>query len=279
MNDLLVRIKFQLPSLPRAEKIVAEELMENPEAIIDMTLAEMARETGSSEASIIRFCRRMGFNGYTELKRAFIKVVGEGEEVQSEEIRDQDDMRTILKKVFQSNIQTLNDTLTLATDNYDMALKALLGARSIHFFGTGDAFSVCQLAFMKFNRLGIAGSAHSDVMLQLIAAATIKPGDVAFAVSYEGRSRNIVNAMKIAKEMGAVTICITKMNKSPILKYTDVNLFTSISDLTVGRDKVTRRVSDQAILDALYLGYITKCGQNMSKYLKKVQDAIDCNKI
>ena len=78
MNDLLVRIKFQLPSLPRAEKIVAEELLENPEAIIDMTLAGMARETGSSEASIIRFCRRMGFNGYTELKHAFMKAVGEG---------------------------------------------------------------------------------------------------------------------------------------------------------------------------------------------------------
>ena len=50
-------------------------------------------------------------------------------------------------------------------------------------------------------------------------------------------------------------------------------------DLTIGRDKVTRRVSDQAILDALYLGYITKCGQNTSKYLKKVQNAIDCNKM
>ena len=140
MNDLLVRIKFQLPSLPRAEKIVAEELLENPEAIIDMTLAGMARETGSSEASIIRFCRRMGFNGYTELKHAFMKAVGEGGEVQSEKIENQDDMRTILKKVFQSNIQTLNDTLSLATDNYDKALDALLkesrfifSERAMHF--------------------------------------------------------------------------------------------------------------------------------------------------
>lgn len=83
-----------------------------------------------------------------------MKAVGEGGEVQSEKIENQDDMRTILKKVFQSNIQTLNDTLSLATDNYDKALDALLKAKSIHFFGTGDAFSVCQLAFMKFNRLG-----------------------------------------------------------------------------------------------------------------------------
>lgn len=208
-----------------------------------------------------------------------MKAVGEGGEVQSEKIENQDDMRTILKKVFQSNIQTLNDTLSLATDNYDKALDALLKAKSIHFSERAMHFLYASWLSMKFNRLGVSGSAHSDVMLQLIAAANMKQGDVAFAVSYEGRSRNIVDAMRIAKEMGAVTICITKMNKSPMLKYTDINLFTSISDLTIGRDKVTRRVSDQAILDALYLGYITKCGQNTSKYLKKVQNAIDCNKM
>jgi len=69
------------------------------------------------------------------------------------------------------------------------------------------------------------------------------------------------------------------MNKSPLLRYTDIPLFISISDLTVGRDKVTRRVADQFILDVLYLGYITKKKQDFSKRLKRTQGAIDCNKI
>ena len=66
------------------------------------------------------------------------------------------------------------------------------------------------------------------------------------------------------------------MNKSPLLRYTDIPLFISISDLTVGRDKVTRRVADQFILDVLYLGYITKKKQDFSKRLKRTQGAIDC---
>ena len=61
MNDLFVRIRFLLPSLPRAEKAIASALLENPEAITHLTLAEIARESGSSEASIIRFCKRMGW--------------------------------------------------------------------------------------------------------------------------------------------------------------------------------------------------------------------------
>lgn len=279
MNDLLVRIRFLLPSLPRAEKTIAQALLENPEAITHLTLANIARESGSSEASIIRFCKRMGYDGYTAMKQAFVIAIAEGTEIQEEGIDASDDMSVILKKVFQSNIQTLNDTLVLANEGYNDALNALINAKSIHFFGVGDAYAVCQLAFMKFSRLGIPCTAHSDVMLQNITAGNLKTGDVAIAISYEGRSKNIVQAMRIAKMSGATTISITKMNKSPLLKYTDISLFIAISDLTIGRDKVTRRVADQFILDVLYLGYITKVGKDYTKHLRKIQEAIDCNKI
>lgn len=279
MHELLVRIRFLLPSLPRAEKAFAQALMENPEAITLLTLAQIARESGSSEASIIRFCKRMGYDGYTSLKNAFLSAIAEGTEIQSEGIDASDDMKTILKKVFQSNVQTLSDTMVLADEEYDNALEAMINAKSIHFFGAGDAHAVCQLTYMKFSRLGIPGSAHGDIMLQLVAAGNLTPNDVAIAISYEGRSRNVVQAIKIAKQVGATTICITKMNKSPLLKYTDIRLFTAVNDLTVGRDKATRRVGDQFILDALYLGYITKTSVNHNNQLKRMQSAIDCNKI
>ena len=279
MNELLVKIRFLIPSLPRAEKAFAQALLENPEAITQLTLAAIAAESGSSEASIIRFCKRMGYHGYSGLKEAFTAAIAEGEEIHEEGIEETDGIEVILKKVFQSNVQTLQNTMVLANDGYQAALDAIISAKSIHFFGVGDAFAACQLAFMKFCRLGIPCSAYSDVMLQYITADNLRPGDVALAISYEGRSRNVVQAMKIAKLRGATTISITKMNKSPLLKYTDISLFTSVSDLTVGRDKVTRRVADQFILDVLYLGYITKTKRDYSKRLKRTQTAIDCNKL
>ena len=278
MNDIFVRIRFLLPSLPRAEKIIAEALLENPEAITHMTLAEISRESGCSEASIIRFCKRMDFSGYSALKEAFLHCIAANVQSEEEGISDSDDMQEILQKVYHSNVQTLHDTLVLADNSYERALKALIKAESIHFFGVGDAFAICQLAFMKFSRLGVRCSAHSDVMLQLTSAGNLTSKDVALAISYEGRSKNIVESMRIAKQMGATTISITKMSKSPLQKFTDINLFIAVSDLTVGRDKVTRRVADQFILDALYLGYITRLNTNFAKKLKAIQNAIDRNK-
>lgn len=279
MNELLVKIRFLIPSLPRAEKAFAQALLENPDAITHLTLAEIAAESGSSEASVIRFCKRLNFHGYTDLKEAFKVAIAKGVEVHEEGIEESDEIDVILKKVFQSNVQTLQNTMVLANEGYKDALNAIINAKAIHFFGVGDAYAACQFAFMKFCRLGIPCSAHSDVMLQYVAADNMGPGDVALAVSYEGRSRNVVQSMQIAKRRGATTISITKMNKSPLLRYTDIPLYISVSDLTIGRDKATRRVADQFILDVLYLGYITKTKKDYAKRLKRTQETIDCNKI
>ena len=175
MNEIMVRIRFQLPSLPRAEKVVAEALLENPEAIANFTLSGLAHETGSSDASIVRFCKRMGYSGYTEFKQAFLSAANEESSERPEKIEAQDDMVTILKKVFHSNMQTLTDTLSLVTPNYEKALNAMANAKSIHFFGVGDAYAVCQLTDTKISRMGINCSAYSDVMMQLMTAANLKP--------------------------------------------------------------------------------------------------------
>lgn len=281
MNEILVKIRFLLPSLPRAEKAIAEALVEHPEAVTYMTLAEIAKESGSSEASVIRFCKRMGYSGYTAIQKDLSRALSEENALQTEDLQvsDNDSMMEIIKKVYRSNVQTLSDTMALVGESCNEALEALLKAKSIHFFGAGDAHAVCRLAYMKFKRLGIPCSSEGDIMLQMITASNMSKGDVAIAISYDGRSKNVVEALRIAKQMGATTISITKKTHTPLLRYTDIKLFIAVNDLSVDREKVTRRVADQFIMDALYMGYVMHSGRNYKEQLKKTQIAIDGNKI
>lgn len=279
MNELLLKIQLMLSSLPKSEKIIAEALLENPEAIEYMTLAQLSRESGASEAAIVRFSRHIGFDGYTSMKQGFICSREAAVANPESSIEQHDSMHTIMKKIYKNNVMALSETLSLVGDEYELAVEALLQAKSIHFFGTGDANAVARLAYMKFKRLGIICSCEEDPMLQMVTASTMTKEDVAIAISYEGRSQNIVAALKTAKQMGATTISITKMKKSPLMQYTDIMLRIAIHDLTVGRDKVTRRVSDQFILDALYLGYVNRSDKNPKDMLLRTQIAIDGNKI
>ena len=274
MNELLIKIQLLLSSLPKSEKIIAEALLENPEAIEYMTLAQLSRESGASEAAIVRFSHHLGFDGYTDMKQGFIQSRKNAAPLREQDITQHETMRTIMEKICKNNILTLSETLSLAGEEYDQAVDALISAKAIHFFGTGDAYAVARLAYMKFKRLGVICSCDEDVMLQMITASNMSSQDVAIAVSYEGRSQNIVRAFKIAKQMGATTISITKMKKSP-----DITLQIAIHDLTIGRDKVTRRVSDQFILDALYLGYTNRAQCNLKDQMLRTQIAIDGNKL
>ena len=278
MHELLEKITRISPSLPRAEKIIADALLENPEAIERMTLAQISRESGTSEASIIRFCRRLGYGGYTSLKEDFI-FMNHREPSSLVNIGAHDDMSAILNKLYKNNLEVLSETLAITENQYEKVLAVLLKAKSLHFFAVGDAYTAAKLSYIKFKRIGVVCSAEEDIMLQMITASNLTRNDVAIAVSYEGRSKNVVEAMKIAKQRGATTISITRRDKSPLLEYTDIRLLVSAKDLTVGRDKITRRISDQFILEALYLGYESRIGRNYKEQIKYTQRAIDCNKI
>ena len=102
---------------------------------------------------------------------------------------------------------------------------------------------------------------------------------MAIAISYEGKSRTVINAMRIAKERGATIICITKMSKSLLLKLSDINLFIATSDVTVGRDIVARRVAEQMIIDTLYLSVLVRTDKNYTKHLNSTSKFLELNKI
>ena len=280
MNELMVKLRFLIPTLQRAEKAVAQALLEKPELICLMTLAELARETDSSDASIIRFCRKMGYSGFSEMKQAFANALNDSSIMTVEEIHKEDSVLDNLQKVYKSNMQTLTDTILLADkEAYEEAVQVLLKAKSIHFFGAGDSAAVCQLFYFKFGRLGIPGSAQQDPVMQLMEASNLGPGDVAVIISYEGKSRTVLNAAKVADERGATIICITKMSKSPLLRLSDISLFIATSDVTVGRDIVARRVAEQMVIDALYLSVLVRSDNGYEKRLNSASKSFELNKI
>ncbi|MBA2132159.1 MurR/RpiR family transcriptional regulator [Capillibacterium thermochitinicola] len=279
-HGTFVKTRFLLPSLTKAEKKVAVFLLEKPDLVLGLTLAEFAEAAGSSQASVLRFCQKLGLEGFSELKLHLTKELSVKQpDVTSQEVSLDDSFAEIMEKVFLINIQTLQDTLALNAQNCEEALNALLTASRVIFFGMGDAIIPCYFADIKFKRLGINSQVHSDPDLQLTMASLLEPGDVAFAVSHSGRSRTIVEAMRLAKERKATTISITKYEKSPLTKVSDITIFTATVDTTLGKEIIARRVAEQAILESLYLGLLAKKRQQYEKNLKITTEVIKFNKL
>ena len=283
INKIVPVTRFLLPTLSSSEKKAAEFLLADPQMITKITLIDFAQQSGSSQASIIRLCRRIGVSGFAELKSMLAIQLATGDRYETELDNRSgknlgSDMIKIINWVFEENIQILRDTFALATDDYNRAFEAILKAKRIGFFAIGDAMIPCQFAYFKFRRLGYDCYAEIDSDLQIISACNLGKGDVAISVSHTGNTRQVNSAMKIAQKNGAATIGITKRERSEMIKYCDIKLFTATPDVSVGQEVVARRVAEQAIMEALYFGVLQKLDPASRKKIQEASAAMKVNK-
>jgi len=279
LNKLLVRLQFMLPSLPRAEKTVAEYMSTHVSQMSDMTLCMLADETSISEATILRLCKRLGYSSYIQLRQAFAFAANEDQPDSPELINVSDEMPTICSKLIQGVNRSLESMKAFINSDYDRVLNAILGASGVYFFASGDAVISCQFACTKFMRVGIPAFVCSDVFYQYETAMRLTEKDVAIAITNSGRSANVVNAIKMAKEQNAFTCCITQGGRSPITRYCDICLYSSSIDTTIGRDSATKRIVELVILEALYLGIINAGANDYKQMLQNTMLSSEMNKL
>jgi RpiR family transcriptional regulator, carbohydrate utilization regulator len=279
-NDLFVRIRFIKPSLTKVEKKIADYILDNPVEILNMNLAELAEEIHCSQASTLRFCRRLGIDGFPKLKlHLSMSIRGFRESDTNEDIGKDDSIKQIMEKVFDFNMKILRNTLELVSDDTEKALQAFLSAQKLYFFALGDAVIPCSFAQFQFSKIGVHSYVCTDPDVQLTYASMTTADDVAIAISHSGRSKNVVEAMKVAKARGATTICITKRERSPLTKCCDIKLFTATVDTTTGKTAVARRIAEQAILESLFIGVYTKKNHGLMDKMLQNNKLLEINKI
>ena len=168
-HNCLLKIKAVYDSLKTAEKKAVDFLLEHPEEIANLTIVDFAERAGCSEATIVRLSKRLGYEGFPELKSDFFSYDANQEDFEYEGILKSDDYATVVKKVFEASIMALKDTLeVMDLPEYEKAIMALLGARKIVWCGLGDAALVAMEAYQRFIRIGENVMVSQDPDLQLI---------------------------------------------------------------------------------------------------------------
>ena len=263
--NALTRIRSSYPSLAMSEKRVADWVMGQPEKILELSMAQVARECGVSDTTVLRFCRNAGFQGYTDLKLSIARDVVSPTQVIHNDISEGDAPATIARKVFLSNIQAIYDTMeVLDEDALIAAIDMINNARTVLLVGVGTSAPVVQSLYNMLMRVGLNCKVQTDSYLQLMEVALLGPGDVVIAVSQSGTSMDPVLTLKEAKKNGASTICITGNAQSPITKYADITMLSVAREARI--EAIASRLAQLSIADALYviiaLGNIEAATQN-----------------
>jgi len=278
MESIIHKIRFLRPQMGPAEKKIADYILENTQDIISASISDFAEKCGCGDATVVRFARRIGFDGYQSLK---IGIVGEMSAASSvsEEITHEDSCFEIFKKrVHDISVSLSNTEGVLDSDTLTHVANAIINSKRIVVFGLGNSAAIAQDAAHKFLRLGFNAQACCDNHMQAIIATHLDRKSVVIGISHSGSSKDIVDALQLSKIGGATTVCITNYGTSPIVKACDYALFTRAQETQHSILAMSSRIAQLTILDSIYTYIVVNSDKLAMQEIYKTELALQNKK-
>ncbi|MCP3740041.1 MurR/RpiR family transcriptional regulator [Rossellomorea sp. BNER] len=265
--QVLKHIESQLEYYTPSEILVAEYVLKFPDKVIEMTTKQLALAAGSSEAAIIRFCKRIGINSFSGLKIELAKGVNMEEvygRVLNSPLHFKDNLETVLNKVMVNTFQALNNTEKLISlTEIEKAVESLHNAERVYLYGAGGSAVVVEDFTQKLLRVNFLAFQASDIHVQMMMSANLTSKDVLFVVSTSGHTKEVIKLMTVAREKGATIILLTQHGKSPARKLADITLTISEEEHNLRIGTMTARIAQLVVIDCLFVSLCMKKGHGV----------------
>src|SRR5690606_20419471 len=243
-------------------------------SVAKSALGEVARRAEVSEPTVIRFCRTMGYNGWPDFKIKLAASLMVGVPYVHSSLRQDDSTATLAAKVLDNAMSAfLRARNDINSDRIDNAIELLLRARRIEFYGVGNSGIVAADAQHKFFRYDLATVAYSDSHVQLMAASLLSPADVLVAISHSGRSRELLDAVKLARKNGCPVVAITA-SSTPLAELATILLRADTQEDTEIYSPMISRMVHLALIDILALGIALRRGKDASVVLERTKKSL-----
>ena len=217
----------------------------DPKRVIYMSITDLAEETGVAEATLLRFCRALGFNGYQE----FRLQLAQGEI----EIGGSDDgtlgFMAEIADSYRLAMENCRKRITAA--EIKAAQELILSAKSVSCFGLGHSHLAAVELHNRLMAMGILSYNEQSAHLQNILIASQGEEDVMVLFSISGSSKDTLEAAELARANGMKIIVITSYEKSPLTKYADVVLCTSPMESPKHPGSIVGKIAQLYAVDTL----------------------------
>lgn len=239
-------------SLTKSEQKVADIVRNQLKDAVYWSVSDLAEHAEVGETTVIRFCRKLGYKGYQDFKLSVAQNPTEANKQEFGEVQDTDSVDVLAQKVTAENCTTLQNTLSLVQPkSIEEASGKIINANKIYCLGVGASGLMAHQAQYRFMRIGLNAVCVSDSHVIAMNCALAKEGDVVIGISTSGSTKDLVDAIEIAKENKAFIICLTNHIKSPITKLADVVLLTSAKESPLRGGAFSSLISQMHVLDIL----------------------------
>lgn len=275
MYSVLGQITQMYDTFTPVEKRIADLMIDQPVKVVNLPIKEIAKMAGTSEAAIVRFSKRLGLSGIKVVK---VELARELHTIDTEKkpskIEFTDSVEVLKEKVFNNSIQALYNTEKILSPKIiDDAAQAIIKAKRMMIFGVGIAQVVGEDFRLKLAQIDKLAHLANDSFTAVSMLANFEPGDVLFAITSSGRSKEMIEVIKYAKKQKITIILLTQKVPSPALRMADIALAMAKEESDFKVETMTVRLVQLAIIDAVYLRIGSIQSEAVIKSLTNVNNA------
>jgi DNA-binding MurR/RpiR family transcriptional regulator len=259
-TDITALIRTELPRLAGSLRKVGERILDDPAAVTHCSAAELGRRTGTSQATVTRFCRAVGLDSYQHLLIELAQERGRGEvsdwgstEIDTD-ISPDDSLERVVQVIGVADLRAVQQTIDrVDLDALERASQAVARARRIDVYGIGGSGAVAQETETRLFRIGCQVRGWTEVHAAATSAALLTPADAAIGISHSGATRETLEPLETARERGATTIALTTDPRSPLARAADIRLVSAASETSFRTGSIGGRHSVLMLVDFLYV--------------------------
>lgn len=273
----LQNIRARYDTLTTVEKRIADYILLHEEEIPNLSTSELADKAQTATSAIVRCCKSLGFEGYPQLKLALAAELSKNRQLNyAPYIFPEDTSAQVMEKVFSANVKALHDTADqLNQTQIEHILDRLAAARHICLYGVGTSASMVTELQYRLMQLGYDAFAYTDPVSMRISTLNLDKQDVAFAISYSGRTEPTVQAMELAKESGAETICFTGFPDSPLAKLCSYSVCVCSDEVRYPVEAMSAKIAQLSLIYALTTALSARHYDDTVQRAKKTRALID----
>lgn len=275
-----IRAQYDTGIFSKSDKRIADYLLEHPGAVDAETASSIAEKVGTSPATVVRFCRKLGFKGLTDMKNSAAYTNYIESSTTDMDLKKGDDAETVTNKVLQYMKMVLDQLkLSLEPELLQKAADKLADANHVVILAEGGSGTIARAAYDIFLKLAIPCRIVDDIMFQIMEISMMDENDVLFLILNSGRTYNVLQNASYAKQRGIYTIGVVGTKGTPLSKHLDIELPTCIFSSSYLSDISAARLCELVTVSILHsIMALTRDSEQMKRG-ERIANSIELKRI
>ena len=261
--------------LTKSGRAVADYLIHHADEAQYLSISSLARECKVAEATVFRFCRALGFEGYHEMRIALAQANATGSLVNQQEPEPGATTASLCEHASALFLTAINGTQnSLSPEAVEQAVDLMRSARQVFCLGQGGSMLLANDICARFSSLSNKFRTAGDSHLQILAASLMGPEDVVLFISYSGATRDMLETLRTAKDAGAKIILLTHYEDSPGAALADVVLRCGAQESPLDSGSIPIKVAVLYVGEVLLLRYMLDDPEKTNEAQDRTSEAV-----